>query len=75
MLYESDFDQCTYNLQLPPFDAHTFCNKSTRIWATFPDILVLNRKCPGLSEKHRHVHAQGSVKFEGKTVSLATAAG
>ena len=75
MVYEADFDQRAYGLQLPPFRSEEYCKKATRVWASFPEIEKMSRQCPGMSESHRHVHAQGSVKHDGRWVSLAKAAG
>ena len=42
---------------------------------TFLSLKQLARYCPGISKRHRHDHAWGSVKVNGQRYSKAAAAG
>ena len=69
------FEQCAYGLRLPGSLPHQFCRKRTKVLGSLPDLVRLERRCPGLSEAHRHEMAWGSRRVAGARVQLATAAG
>ena len=69
------FDQCAYGLRLPGTAQSQFCKKATSILSNIPAMTCLSRKCPGLGLGHEHVHAQGSVRVNGKSIRASTAAG
>ena len=71
------FDQCSYGLKLPGGPPRC---KSTSTASNFPEIHLLERKCPGLVGPHHQLErAWGLRKIQSKgickTVSLSRAAG
>ena len=69
------FDQCQYGLRPPGGCKHSYTRKRTRIVSTLETLSVLNRRCTGTHEKHKHIFAWGSSSVQGKSVSNAKAAG
>lgn len=73
--YEVTFHQCAFGLTLPGCAPNEYCRKTTRFWSNMPEIMRLERRCPGQSPQHIHVHAIGNVTVDGKRLSRAGAAG
>ena len=73
--FEVTFHQCAFGLTLPGARPNEFCRKSTRFWSNMQEIHRLERRCPGLSPTHQHVHAVGSAVVDGVRLSRAGAAG
>ena len=71
----SRFDQCAYALRLPGCADNEYCKKYIIIAANFNSITQLDRKCPGISARHKHVHAWGTVRVDGRSVHRAACAG
>ena len=69
------FDQCAFGHKLPGAPPHTFCRKSTSVLTNLECLKHLECRCPGISRFHRHEHAWGSRKVQGRRISLAAAAG
>ena len=65
------FDQCTYGLQPPDAGPAEFTKKATCWWTNLDGAHVLGRRCPGCSASHRHLHAWGSGKANGKAFNRA----
>eukprot|EP00972_Heterocapsa_arctica_P082164 12111756-Heterocapsa_arctica.AAC.1 len=68
------FAQCAYGLQFPDSSPHEFCLKRTCILSNMLELAALHTKCPGISDLHAHVHAQGSFRWEGKLLQRAACA-
>ena len=73
--YEVTFHQCAFGLTLPGAAGNEFCRKSTRFWSNMPELMRLERRCPGQSPTHIHVHALGTATVNGVRLSRAGAAG
>ena len=71
----SRFCQCAYALQLPGCANNEYCKKDTIVAANFNSITQLDRKCPGISAQHKHVHAWGAVRVDGRSLHRAACAG
>jgi hypothetical protein len=67
--------QCAYGLKLPGASKYEFCRKATNFVSNMKEICILHKLCPGINDKHKHLHAWGSAKVGGKAVSRAKAAG
>jgi hypothetical protein len=74
-VYEVEFDQCGYGLQVPGCTPIDFCRKRTKIISTSPALAGLARSCPGLGYKHQHVRVWGQVKVNGTSYSRTEMAG
>ena len=73
--WDVHFQQCAYGLKLIGARSEEYCRKDTRVIGNFADVSKLHRMCPGVGRGHRHVHAFGSVSFQGRTYSRAKSAG
>ena len=73
--FMSTFDQCQYGLKFEGTGAFDYCRKRTSVLASFSTIRMLDCKCPGVSQRHRHVHAWGSIRIHGKSFNKAALAG
>ena len=74
-VYMINFCQCAYGLRFPDTDKFSFCRKNTFLMTNMQSLRQLERKCPGISPSHKHVHAQGTCKVEGRTVRRSALAG
>ena len=63
------------NLQGHAFGARSRVNDRQAVLANFKEIGRLEAKCPGRSAYHKHEHAGGGRKVDGRNISLARAAG
>ena len=66
---------CSYGHRIPGANRLTFCEKRTGFAANFPEVMLLERRCPGTSPSHQHQRAWGNVRVNGKSISCAKAAG
>ena len=69
------FDQCAYKLQFPDSLPHQFVLKRTVIMTNMAELRTLEARCPGKSAAHEHVHAQGTVRWKGRTHRRSALAG
>ena len=73
------FDQCCYGLNFPDSQSHEFCKKPTAIITNMPGLAKISRRCPGISNQHKHVYAWGAMKASdvpfGSSLKRAAAAG
>ena len=67
--------QCAYGLQLPGSEPHMYCRKLIRFSATYPQIALASRSCPGVSKTHQHEHARGSRRVNWKTITSGGSGG
>lgn len=67
-------DQCMYGLTLPGSLPGEFCRKRTCIFTNMLELKDLEITCSGQTKLHRHVHAWGSRKINGKSVCMTSAA-
>lgn len=66
---------CAYGLRLPGAPRYHYCRKATVVSGNFVAVESLSQSCPGLSPSHHHDHCWGHRRIEGRSVSLAAAAG
>ena len=69
--YFAEPDLCSMGA-VEPGSATEFWRKSLRIAATFPEIELFNKKCPGKAGNHQHVLVRGTVQVaQGVTLPRA----
>ena len=68
-------DQCEYQLSIPGSKMYEFIKKGTTLLTNMSLLINLTRRCSGVSKKHIHVHAWGSIKLKGVRHSRAKLAG
>ena len=73
--YLVKFAQCAFGLKFPDSKPNEFCRKNTYVLSNMKELRELSRKCPGISRRHKHAHAWGSVKVKGKVRNRASLAG
>ena len=77
--FSAIFDQCQFGLRPPAPGQNEFIRKSTCVLANFPEILDLERRCHGVTPRHKHVHALGRRRVTNdqgsSSVSVAFSAG
>ena len=75
--FDVDLDQCMYGLSPPHVkkDSNVRIKKSTRLRTNVEGLKVLRKTCDRCSDPHSHYQCLGSVKVNGRSVSVAKSAG
>ena len=70
-MHTAVYDGCVYNLKPPNATLSEFIMKRAKVVSNIPSISRLNRKCPGKSSDHEHIHAIDYRIVNGKRASVA----